>query len=269
MTPGGLYSSQSSTSHYPSNRLPLSATSRYGRSANSGASISSNDGKSPSLGTSPANGSRGMYLHDRKIDSGPSPKTIDHGKLFSHLQNESKGGTGTFMTRTTGRRPGGQDAVTWMEGVRVVSTAQNGQQANTTTVAKQDAAFGKGKTAQDLYGEYTVLPGGQSVPVDKEVVPLHEELTAIARALQSKVRFEKVCTGAAEFHSKRPCFNCSWLTLVTISADCYSQSDPYRCTLWTVGSIRRVDFLARNFYLPARIPSSSPEHRHRTFFEHK
>lgn len=195
MIPGGLHNSQSSSGHYPSNRLPLSATSRYGRSANSAASISSSDAKSPSLGTSPANGIRGMYLTDRRVDLDPSPKTIDHGKLFSYSQNEPKSGAGTFMTRNTGRRPGGQDAVTWMEGVRVVSTGQNGQQTNTATTAKQDTTFGKGKNGQDVYGEYTVLPGGQSVPVDKEVVPLHEELTAIARALQSKVRFEKVCTG--------------------------------------------------------------------------
>jgi hypothetical protein len=101
------------------------------------------------------------------------------------------------MTRTTGRRPGGQDAVTWMEGVRVVSAGQNGQQTTITSTAKQgDLPIGKAKNSQDMHGEYTVLPGGQSVPVDKEVVPLHEELTAIARALQSKVRFEKVsiCT---------------------------------------------------------------------------
>lgn len=201
MTPIGLHSSQSSSGYYSSNRIPISTTSRYGRSAQSGASTSSADGKSPSLGTSPASGARGLYLTDRRADSGPSPKNVEHGKSFSQLQSEPKGGAGTFMTRTTGRRPGGQDAVTWMEGVRVVSAGQNGQQTTITNQAKQgDLPTGKTKNAQDMHGEYTVLPGGQSVPVDKEIVPLHEELTAIARALQSKVRFEKVSMCSYSLH---------------------------------------------------------------------
>lgn len=135
---------------------------------------------------------RGLYLPDRRADPAPSPKTIDHGNLFSQAQADNKAGAGTFMTRTTGRRPGGQDAVTWMEGVRVVSAGQNAQQTTTTASNKQDPQTAKGKHPHDMYGEYTVLPGGQPVAAEKEIVPLHEELTAIARALQSKVRFEKV-----------------------------------------------------------------------------
>lgn len=200
MTPAGLYSSQGSSGHFPSNRLPLATASRYGRSANSGASMSSNDGKSPSLGTSPSNTSRGLYLTDRRVDSGPSPKNMEHGKLFSQAQAEKAenkaggGGGGTFMTRTTGRRPGGQDAVTWMEGVRIVSNGQNAQQTTTLANDKRDAVPAKSKHGFDVHGDYTIMPGGQPMPVDKEIVPLHEELTAIARALQSKVRFEKVCS---------------------------------------------------------------------------
>lgn len=207
MTPSGLYSSQGSSSHYPSNRLPLAPTSRYGRSANSGASISSNDARSPSLGTSPANTNRGIYLTDRRVDSGPSPINVEHGKIFSQLQHDSKNnGTGTFMTRATGRRPGGQDAVTWMEGVRVVSNGQNAQSNNNTITyndkygSKQNAQNVKSKHGFDVHGEYTILPGGQPVAVDKDIVPLHEELTAIARALQSKVRFEKVSLKERVYH---------------------------------------------------------------------
>lgn len=94
------------------------------------------------------------------------------------------------MTRGNARRPGGQDAVTWMEGVRLVSAGNN-------TSGIDDINPDDG-LPHDPAGLVEVA----SSIGDKDVVPLHEELTAIARAFETKVRFEKVCRRIQLWSSK-------------------------------------------------------------------
>lgn len=183
MTPPSLFHIQDNSASYGHHRQPLSSTSRYGRSANSNNSASSADGRSPSLGTSPAD-SRGLYLTDRRLKQTSSSLSAENDRALAHIAQDSKPGGGAFMTRASGRKPGGQDAVSWMEGVRIVAPSQ--QAAQSTNDATQPM--------QKLADVSDDADFAHETPqsIDKDVVPLHEELTAIARALQSKVRFEKV-----------------------------------------------------------------------------
>lgn len=148
-------------------RLPLAAApSRYSRSANSGPHGGSASGSS--LGTSPAD-PKGVYFPDRR------------SKIVARSsENLPRPQVKAFMTRGATRRPGGEDTATWMEGVRIVSDAH---QDHTDEPSGEENAL-DGMPYRDTATTSDV----------RDVTPLHEELTAIVRAFQGNVRFEKVST---------------------------------------------------------------------------
>lgn len=153
------------TLHNPG-RMPLTSTSRYSRSANS-----LNTGSaSGSLGTSPADG-RGQYLADRK-----SRLSNSSTQIAPVIDKAAPNGRAQTMTRGAMRRPGDHDAVTWMEGVRVEHTGDGNRGTAGPFMQQHDDALAES--------------GSQAGAA--EAVPLHEEITAIARSFEGRVRFIKV-----------------------------------------------------------------------------
>lgn len=169
-------------------RVPLSTAtaSRYGRSSHSNTTTgSASSTGSPSFGTSPA-APTSPYLHS---DNAPTRrKGVSVVKSSANLSQMNPAtarpsvsgtrkaaglaqGNQAFMTRAaTGRgRAGGHDTVSWMENVRIVS-GQN---------AEEKDELPHGTDAASTVG-------------DRDSVPLHEEITSVARAFESRVRFEKV-----------------------------------------------------------------------------
>lgn len=170
--------------NFPSStRQPLSAASasRYGRSANS-ATSSSSAGASPLFGTSPAD-PKGAHMlsrsykqssalqlyHQAQAHSVPSGAVAPTGVQAAGSQPVQQ----TFMTRAAGRRQGGNDAVDWMENVRIVQKPFD----------EQDERH---------HEERHLKADTGSVAGDTATFPLHEEVTAMARVFESRVNFEKV-----------------------------------------------------------------------------
>ena len=154
-----------------STRQPFSPASRYGRSVNSATSASS-VGASPVFGSSPAD-TKGANLLARSYKQGSS---LNMAHAHDSAESKAKQGqpvTQTFMTRAAGRRPRGQDAVDWMENVRIVPNAGE-------------------DPATNVLDEATIDEDSASVLGEGTPFPLHEEVTAMARVFESKVNFEKV-----------------------------------------------------------------------------
>ena len=174
-------------------RIPLSATiaSRYSRSANIETTGSNSSARtSPQLGASPAGkiGFQAIRSSDKwseKATPGISSSLVDlDEKGFAKPKAEA------YMTRTMNRKPDGQDTVSWMENVRVVSGTSTGilQGHARRNSAEVDLKIKtRGRMGNDL------ISVTNDVSIEERITaPLHEELTATARAFESRVRFEKV-----------------------------------------------------------------------------
>ena len=179
--------------HSSSSRLPLSAAanSRYGWSSNTGTTGSqSSSGDSPQYGVSLAD-SKGLHLANaiemRAGTGGSSQQEAPNSPVAEVIQPKH----GVFMTRNTNRRPGVQDTVSWMENVRIVSASgapTRGPRVHGIVDLDQD----HDASERQRHGGTGTFSGTSNSVREKVTLPLHEEITATARAFENRVRFEKV-----------------------------------------------------------------------------
>ena len=198
MLAGGSSSSMSGSNRY-SVSVPRSQSHMH--LASSGASM-----QSPTVPTHSAtqfSADSKTSLYDKRAVA--SPRAPPHSSAQQAIQQQ-----GAFMTRASGRRPRAHETVDWMENVRIVS---GGAQESTQTAGAGGATMagsmlvdgvemGAGMedsvTALGTADGASTVQGGQG---DRDSVPLHEELTALARRFESTVRFEKV---RARLYTERP-----------------------------------------------------------------
>lgn len=220
---GGSSSSMSGSNRY-SVSVPRSHSHMH--LASSGASM-----QSPTVPTHSASqfsADSRTSLYDKRAVA--SPRAPPHPSAQQAPQQQ-----GAFMTRASGRRPRGHEAVDWMENVRIVSggAQESTQSAGTggTTMAGSmlvdGVEIGTGMedsvTALGTADGASTVQGGQG---DRDSVPLHEELTALARRFESTVRFEKVSAHFPMYTEPR--------SALSTSAPCRLRSrkgqSPLRCT---------------------------------------
>ena len=145
------------SAHTRSSRLPGTNDIHYGVSARSNATGTTSTSTSGSSVRDNAETKQRKYPADSKSDK-------------PHLNQPD-----AYMVRASTRRVGVQDAVEWMENVRIVSTRSDGDEFRT-----------------DAHASTSIRKHPRTSTDEHELIPLHEELIVIGRAFQNRINIDKV-----------------------------------------------------------------------------